>query len=239
MTAQGGTVTTTTTTTTTTGIDATAERAGTAAPAPVREYGQADVPLAFTQALIGWRPWLEPLAEEELTERHIRSLVQPGRAKNEYFRLLARDPEILEARTLADVDIFTNAGPGLPRGERELGATTTSRANGCVFCASVHARFASHHAKEHADDVARILDRGVDAATELDDRWRAIVDAAVAITATPLRLESTHIDALVAAGLDEDAVGDVIHSAAFFNWANRLMLSLGEPYDPDRAAPPA
>ena len=25
------------------------------------------------------------------------------------------------------------------------------------------------------------------------------------------------------------AIVDVIHAAAFFNWANRLMLSLGEP----------
>ena len=30
-------------------------------------------------------------------------------------------------------------------------------------------------------------------------------------------------------GLDDAAIADVIHGAAFFNWANRLMLSLGEP----------
>jgi alkylhydroperoxidase family enzyme len=30
-------------------------------------------------------------------------------------------------------------------------------------------------------------------------------------------------------GLDDLAIADVIHAAAFFNWANRLMLSLGEP----------
>jgi hypothetical protein len=30
------------------------------------------------------------------------------------------------------------------------------------------------------------------------------------------------------AGLDDLAIADVIHAAAFFNWANRLMLSLGE-----------
>ena len=31
------------------------------------------------------------------------------------------------------------------------------------------------------------------------------------------------------AGLDDLAILDVINAAAFFNWANRLMLSLGEP----------
>ncbi len=30
-------------------------------------------------------------------------------------------------------------------------------------------------------------------------------------------------------GLDDAAISDVLHGTAFFNWANRLMLSLGEP----------
>ena len=37
------------------------------------------------------------------------------------------------------------------------------------------------------------------------------------------------LSALVPAGLDDLAIADLIQSAAFFNWANRLMLSLGEP----------
>lgn len=44
-----------------------------------------------------------------------------------------------------------------------------------------------------------------------------------------------HVGALRAEGLDDDAVSDVIHGAAFFNWANRLMLSLGEPELPSAA----
>ncbi|MDZ4357756.1 MAG: alkylhydroperoxidase domain protein, partial [Variovorax sp.] len=31
------------------------------------------------------------------------------------------------------------------------------------------------------------------------------------------------------------AIADVVHGAAFFNWANRLMLSLGEPQEPAAA----
>jgi len=33
-------------------------------------------------------------------------------------------------------------------------------------------------------------------------------------------------------GLDDAEIVDVINSASFFNWANRLMLSLGEPTRP-------
>jgi len=33
-------------------------------------------------------------------------------------------------------------------------------------------------------------------------------------------------------GLDDQSISDLVHAAAFFNWANRLMLSLGEPGAP-------
>lgn len=188
--------------------------------------GVENPPVAFTQAEIGWTPWLQPLAEDDLTDRHLRGLVEAARAKSPYFRLLVRDPEVLEARTKTDKDIFYNTSTGLPRAERELAATAASRSNGCIFCASVHARFASHHSKR-GDDVQKLLDEGVGA--DLGERWDAIIAASVALTATPPAFGDEHVARLVAAGLDELEIADVIHGAAFFNWANRLMLSLGEP----------
>ncbi|NVD42976.1 alkylhydroperoxidase domain protein [Ensifer sp. HO-A22] len=183
-------------------------------------------PVSFTQAEIGWTPWLEPLAEDDLTEAHLAGLVEASRAKSPYFRLLVRDPAVLEARTKTDKDIFYNTRTGLPRAERELAATVASRSNGCIFCASVHSRFASHHSKR-GDDVQKLLDDGV--GVDLGERWNAIVAASVALTATPPTFGNDHIERLSAAGLNELEIADVIHGAAFFNWANRLMLSLGEP----------
>lgn len=193
------------------------------------EYPHNAPPLSFTQEHLGWVPWLEPLAEDQLTQEHYDALVDRGRAKNEYFRLLARDPASLHARTLTDKDIFYNTVNGLPRAERELAATATSRLNGCIFCASVHSRFAAHHSKKPGD-VQRLLDSGLDA--EQAPRWRAIIDAAAALTSTPSALDPGHIAALRNAGLDDGEISDVVHGAAFFNWANRLMLSLGEPIAP-------
>ncbi|MFC5607701.1 alkylhydroperoxidase domain protein [Variovorax soli] len=183
-------------------------------------------PNAFTQAQLDWLPWLAPLAESQLTDVHFAGLVDAARAKSPYFMLLARDPDILGARTRTDKDIFYNPEAGLPRAERELAATATSRVNGCIYCASVHARFASHFSPR-SQDVQRLLDEGVKAA--LDPRWDAIVAASAALTATPIAFGEAHIAALRAVGLDALAISDVIHGAAFFNWANRLMLSLGEP----------
>src|SRR5215470_2943456 len=184
------------------------------------------VPTVFTRAQLDWLPWLEPLAVDAMTERHLASLVDAARVKSDYFRLLARDPDALEARTRTDKDIFYNPEGGLPRAERELAAAATSRFNGCIYCASVHARFAATYSKR-AEDVDRLLAQGVGA--ELDQRWKAIVDASVALTSTPITFGSQHVDALRQAGLDDAAIVDVINAASFFNWANRLMLSLGEP----------
>ena len=183
-------------------------------------------PVVFTRDQLDWLPWLEPMAEENLTARHMAGLVDAARAKSPYFRLLVRDPEVLEARTRADKDIFYNPEAGLPRAERELAAAATSRLNGCIYCASVHARFAAIYSKR-VDDVQALLDKGV--GVDLDARWNAIVAASVALTALPMTFGPEHIDRLRSVGLDELAIVDVINAASFFNWANRLMLSLGEP----------
>jgi alkylhydroperoxidase domain protein len=183
-------------------------------------------PTAFTVAMLDWLPWLAPPEEADLTERQKTSLVDPARSKSAYFRLLARDPDILEARTRTDKDIFYNTTSGLPRAERELSAAATSRHNGCIYCASVHARHAITFSKR-VEDVQRLLDEGI--AADLGERWNAIVAASVALTATPIAFGPEHVTRLRAAGLDDAEIVDVINGAAFFNWANRLMLSLGEP----------
>lgn len=193
---------------------------------PVITPAVENAPVAFTQDQIGWTPWLAPLAEDELTDRHWAGLVEASRAKSPYFMLLVRDPDVLEARTKTDKDIFYNVEDGLPRAERELAATAASRENGCIFCASVHSRFASHFSKR-GEDVQRLLDEGV--TVDLGERWNAIIAASVALTQTPPAFDSTHVDRLKAAGLSTEEISDVIHGAAFFNWANRLMLSIGEP----------
>jgi alkylhydroperoxidase domain protein len=185
-----------------------------------------DEPVVFTRDQLDWLPWIEPLAESELTPRHMTALVDAPRAKSPYFRLLARDPAVLEARTRTDKDIFYNPKDGLPRAERELAAAATSRLNGCIYCASVHARHAAVYSKR-VEDVDRLLEKGVEA--NLDERWNAIVEASVALTAIPITFGPRHVERLRKAGLDDLSLVDLVNAASFFNWANRLMLSLGVP----------
>ena len=137
-------------------------------------------PVVFTRDMLDWLPWLEPVAEMALTERQKESLVDAARSKSDYFRLLARDPDILEARTRTDKDIFYNPQAGAPRAERELAAAAASRFNGCIYCASVHARHASHFGKR-PDGVQRLLDVVI---VHIEMRDPALNDAlAVAVVA--------------------------------------------------------
>jgi alkylhydroperoxidase domain protein len=196
----------------------------------VISYPDRTPPNAFTQKQLGWLPWLEPLPAEKLTERHYHGLVDASRAKSPYFMLLARDPDVLGARTRTDKDIFYNTAGGLPRAERELSAAATSRYNGCIYCASVHARFSSQFSRR-VDDLERLLAEGV--AVKIDARWDAIIAASVALAATPIAFGAEHVQRLRDVGLADLEISDVIHGAAFFNWANRLMLSLGQPQGPE------
>jgi uncharacterized peroxidase-related enzyme len=77
------------------------------------------------------------------------------------------------------------------------------------------------------DEIERLLGEGFGA--DIGERWNAIVAASVALARTPSAFSSKHVRRLRDAGLDDLAIADVIQSAAFFNLANRLMLSLGEP----------
>lgn len=197
-------------------------------PAPATRLGPQDAPdTGFTQDQLGWSPWIEPFAAEDATAEQ-RAVLPGQRLDSPYFRLLALDPPVLGERTATDNGIFYTHG-GLPRAERELSATVTSRLNGCVFCASVHSRFAAQLSKRTAD-VQCVLDEGVGA--ELDPRWRALADLAVALTVTPPAATPTHVARLRELGLDNLGLLDAVQASAFFGWANRLMLSLGEPVRP-------
>ncbi|HJF77559.1 MAG TPA: alkylhydroperoxidase domain protein [Brevibacterium linens] len=195
----------------------------------VKTYPNLHRPKLFQQGGLGWVPWIAPVAETDLSDDQRDALIEAGRAKNPYFRLLARDPSALKARTLTDFDIFFNTTDGLGRAERELAATAASRLNGCLFCASVHAARATEESGRR-DVVQRLLDEGIGTKSHLGDQvWDAVVDASVALTLTPQSFGVAHVEQLRAAGLDDGDIIDALSCAAFFNWANRLMLSLGEP----------
>lgn len=200
-------------------------------------------PAGFTTDPLGWEPWVAPIPPGELTEAERASFATKPNIP--YFRLLARQPEILIARTDVDDAIF-ELGDDLPRAERELLAAVTSRVNDCVFCASVHARRAETMSGR-VDEVRSLLAASLDRAPAWqpgaldalrrstgDARWSALIDFGAALAASPSRADAAQVDRLRGLGLTDAELVDAVSAVAFFSWANRLMLTLGEPFVPAR-----
>ncbi|MCB6144210.1 hypothetical protein LHK12_00595 [Providencia rettgeri] len=102
-----------------------------------------------------------------------------------------------------------------------------------MYCASVHARKASQYAKERRADVDKLLATATGSvlAEGFDDRLLAITDLVASLSATPIQATPSQIEELQNLGLSELELLDLVQSTAFFSWANRLMLSLGEPFE--------
>ena len=112
---------------------------------------------------------------------------------------------------------------------------------------SVHARKAVQRT-HRADDVDRMLaiDLTRDAnwvasdvtalAAGQDERWTALIESAARLAALVPQFDETDAKRLRDLGLAELEIVDHVASTAFFGWANRLMLTLGEPYWPTAEA---
>jgi len=188
---------------------------------PVRE--------SFTLDLLEWTPWIERATDTDLSPERldeVRAFIGDSTsAATDYVNVLANDFAALKTRALVHRHVYSSTDPE-PTAWRELGATTTSRINGCVFCASVHARMYAAASKRR-DLIQRFLDEGLEA--DLPPIERAVVDLSAKVTLDPESLTAADLQPLRDLGLDDLTILDTINYAAFFANANRLMLTLGEP----------
>ena len=182
---------------------------------------------AFTFATLGWRAWLEPLEPSAANETQLAILDEshPQARSSDYYLLLALQPEILRQRSLTYNAIMYGSG-GAARAERELAAAAVSRDNGCVYCASVHAQRFEQRAKRR-DVIEQLFEDPEHAGTS--ERERAIIHFALALTRRPDQFGAEQFAPLIKQGVSFDALLDLIQATAIFAWANRLMLTLGEP----------
>ena len=190
----------------------------------------------FTHGELAWKPWVMPLDITAANQEQLSALkITPSnRAVGAYSLVLAHDPEALNERSPLYNGIMFGA-KGLPRAERELGAVTASRINGCAYCASVHALRFTQLAKQ--PEVMELIQRdGVEA--KLEPRLSAIVDYAAKLTRDPAAITPDDAAPLRAQGLSDLEILDLTHAVAMFAWANRLMQTLGEPADPAKPGEP-
>ncbi len=177
----------------------------------------------FTLDLVKWHPWIETVDDVGATPEQAEALAKVT-SNRDYFATLAHDAPALRGRTALFNAIMYGHG-GASRADRELATVATSRTNGCVYCASVHARLHAQLTRD-ATLIGRLLDEGIEA--EQPERERAIIDYAVKLARDPAALTVADLAPLRAAGFTDAEILDITNAAAVFAWANRLMQTLGE-----------
>jgi uncharacterized peroxidase-related enzyme len=162
-----------------------------------------------------------------VTELHempedLRARLEPIAEKSGFtpniFRALGHRPDELRA-FLDHHDALMDKSEGLSKAERELVVVATSGANHCPYCVVAHGAILRIRTKdpEIADRVATNP-----WTAELDERQRAIVDLALALTRRPELGGDLELAAARRAGLSEDEIWDVGAITAFFAMSNRL-----------------
>jgi len=134
------------------------------------------------------------------------------------FRALGHRPA--ELRAFLDYhDALMDRSDGLSKAERELVVVATSGANHCTYCVVAHGAILRIRARDPqlADRVATNPWQ-----VELDERGRAIVDLALALTREPELFGEAEVARARSAGLTEDEIWDVGSITALFAASNRL-----------------
>ncbi len=134
------------------------------------------------------------------------------------FLAMAHRPD--ELRAFLDYhDALMERDSGLSKAERELIVVVTSAANDCLYCVVAHGAILRIRAKDPklADQVA-IDWRSAD----LDDRARAICEAAVTLATEPAAFDDALRDRLRAVGLSDEDIWDVGAITALFALSNRM-----------------
>ncbi|MEJ7839916.1 MAG: peroxidase-related enzyme [Thermomicrobiales bacterium] len=181
----------------------------------------------FTLDYLEWKPWVTRSTDTDLAPELLERATEAvaGRGGSDYIAVLTNDFPAWKTRDVVHHHTFAGDDDAQV-GWRELGTVSTSRINGCVFCAAVHARIYAQKSGNR-DAIDRFLADGL--AAELPPIERAIVDLGATITNDPESLTSADLQPLRDLGLDDDQILDIANYTAFFANANRLMLTLGEP----------
>ncbi len=112
----------------------------------------------------------------------------------------------------------------LSRAQREMMAVVVSVANGCSYCTRHHAEALNHYWKDD-EKIDQLI--GGSWETILDQHEAALCNYAKSLTTTPSKHEDHDLTIyLKQAGFSDNAILDASLVISYFNFVNRMVLSL-------------
>lgn len=119
----------------------------------------------------------------------------------------------------------------LSRAEREMMAVITSISNNCYYCQIHHSQALNHYWKDNAK--IEKLHENFDNAN-LSEKETLLCKFAKTLTLNPGTLkEETLINELKEFGISDNAILDATFVISYFNFVNRVVLSLGATLEDD------
>lgn len=165
----------------------------------------------------------EPEAQGDLAALYKR-FGSPDGTVDDVLKVHSLNPESLEAHCALYVQSMHRPGP-VSRAEREVVGVTVSRINGCAYCMQHHAAGLSKLLPDDRKHMAVELKNG--GVGGLTQRELAMVAYATKLTEDPAAMTEHDLDPLRSAGLEDREILDVAQAAAYFAYANRIVLGLG------------
>jgi uncharacterized peroxidase-related enzyme len=151
-------------------------------------------------------------------------LVQKRGKLSEVLKVQSLHPASIQSHVSLYMDImFSNTA--LSRAEKELIAVVVSTANGCLYCQTHHGAALNAYWK----DDARIAGLKKDyQSVSLPVKELLLCRFAVHLTKDPAAHEATDFTLeLKKAGFSDEAILDIALVTSYFNFVNRMVLSLG------------
>jgi len=142
-----------------------------------------------------------------------------------WLQSLALNPATLKRSMAFFESMFNPANSTIAPAERELIAVVVSAENGCAYCEAHHTKGLARELKDPLR--ARRIALGWDHVPDLTLREQAIAELAIKVTREPKAVNDQDMQTLRDLGIEDEAILEVIETAAFFNFTNRLSISLG------------
>jgi len=170
--------------------------------------------------------WLPPVGDAP-SDPDVSSLFQRAREKLGFipnvFRVFAARPEHFK-KWRAHFNEVTIGESQITPAEREMIAVVVSAENHCLYCLTAHGAGLRVALGDQVLGDRITLDYR---RARLDERTTAMLDYAVKITKHPVECDEADIERLRGLGFSDEAIFDIIETAAMYNFTNRVASATG------------
>jgi uncharacterized peroxidase-related enzyme len=167
-------------------------------------------------------------AEGRLAEIYAELIEKRGKVSN-ILKVHSLNPDAMSNH----LDLYMTlmfGKSGLSRAEREAIAVVVSASNDCTYCVKHHTEALRHHIKDE-ETLTTLME--ADGLETLEPRLSNIVRHAEKLTSAPGAMTESDLGELRAVGLSDKDILDLTLVVAYFNFVNRIALSLGVSFTAD------